>query len=579
MLYLEEVKELVKNPTKRARIQRALDLQDRIRFHTETNISRNNVTQAQKFLDWVAYMLPKDKFATFLSLFQFPLQSSTVVEDGYRELERVYESRNASISYQFTDQAAADDWDAYRTLRLKEPKIWRTEGWKKMQVSPNSILIVDLPVEQMTERPMPYFYWLDLEQVIDYKLVEGDWNRFEWIIFRQGKDKVAVFDDMSIRVFELDKNKQVIARQLSEAAHGLGYCPARFFWSTPLNEKERDIKKNPLTKELANLDWYLFFAISKKHLDLYAPYPIYSAYKEDCSYENSETGDYCDGGFLRNSKGSYKFLANGNIERCPICGTKHLAGPGSFIEVPIPNQQEGIADMRNPVQITTIDKSSLEYNVKECIRLKDEIITSMVGSGGTVSEKEAINETQVSANFESKTSVLNALKINFEQAQKFVDDTICLLRYGETFIGSSINWGTEFYIFTIDELYKKYKNAKDSGASDAELNALSEQILEVEYRNNPIELQRMRILRQLEPYPNKTTDEVVTLFDKGLLDEDLVRLKVNFTPYINRFERENIDIVSFASGLSMKEKITTITKTLQSYVSEEKPRRTQQVEP
>ena len=569
MLELDAIREILKAPKKRERITRALALQARIRFHTETNVARFQVPQAQIFLDWVSHMLPKDKFATFLSLFQFPLPSSTVVEDVYRELERVFDSRNFSVSFQFKDQAAAEDWAAYRTVRLHEPQIWRTCGWHKMQVSPNSILIVDMPPVQTTERPEPYFYWLDLESVIDYKLVEGDWNRFEWLIFKQGCKKIAVFDELSIRIFEInDKNE--IVRLESQAFHGLTYCPARFFWSTPLNEKERDIKKNPLTKELANLDWYLFFALSKRHLDLYAPYPIYSAYQEDCNYENSETGDYCDGGFLRNSKGNYKFAADGSIERCPICGSKHLAGPGSFIEVPVPNQSEGVADMRNPVQITTIDRESLDYNVKEVVRLKDEIITSIVGSGGTVSEKEAINETQVSANFESKTSVLNALKTNFELAQKFVDDTICKLRYAEAFIDSSINWGTEFYIFTVGELYKRYKEAKESGASDAELNALAEQILEVEYRNNPIELQRMRVLRQLEPYPNKTTNEVVDLFDKGLLDEDQVRLKVNFTPYIKRFERENIDIVSFASGRPMREKVSTILQTLQSYVSEEK---------
>ena len=72
-----------------------------------------------------------------------------------------------------------------------------------------------------------------------------------------------------------------------------------------------------------------------------------------------------------------------------------------------------------------------------------------------------------------------------------------------------------------------------------------------------------------DPY-GKTTSEVVDLFDKGLLDEDQVRLKVNFTPYIKRFERENIDIVSFAAGRPMREKVSTILQTLQSYVSEEK---------
>ena len=312
----------------------------------------------------------------------------------------------------------------------------------------------------------------------------------------------------------------------------------------------------------------MFFSLSKQHLDLYAPYPIYSAYEADCNFENNETGDYCDGGFLRNSKGEYKILNDGSVEKCPCCSEKRIAGPGSFLEVPVPNIAEGVTDMRNPVQITTIDKNSLDYNVGECVRLKNEIVISVVGSGGTVSEKEAINETQVTANFESKTSVLNALKTNFEQAQKFVEDTICKLRYGSAFISSSVNWGTEFYIFTVTELYSKYKQAKENGASNSELDAISQQILEVEYRNNPLVLQRMLILKQLEPYAHKTLDEVLKLYDKGLLDEKLVRLKINFTTLIERFERENINIIEFASNKPLRQKIDIITNKLLEYVTE-----------
>ena len=197
------------------------------------------------------------------------------------------------------------------------------------------------------------------------------------------------------------------------------------------------------------------------------------------------------------------------------------------------------------------------------------IVISVVGSGGTVSEKEAINETQVTANFESKTSVLNALKTNFELAQKFIEDTICKLRYGDAFISSSISWGTEFYVFTVTELYSKYKQAKENGASNSELDAISQQILEVEYRNNPLVLQRMLILKQLEPYPHKTLDEVIKLFEKGLLDEKLVKLKINFNTLVDRFERENINIIEFASKKPLRDKINIITNKLLEYVTED----------
>ena len=573
-LDLNQIKQILQRPSKKQIINKASLMQKRLRFHTETNIAVSDINQPTTlFLDWVSHLLPKDKYNIFLHLFKYPLPTPAVAEDVYRELERVFYSRNSSSSYQFTDSEIAEDWQNFRRSNLNEPEIWKTVGWKRMQVSPNSILIVDLPTQQNTLRPEPYFYWLEIEDVIDYETPDG--TIISWIVFKQPENRIAVFDDVSIRVYQLNE-KNEISGIVSEANHNLGYCPARFFWTTQLNEKNKELKKNPITKELSNLDWYLFFSISKQHLDLYAPYPIYSAYEADCHYENNETGDYCDGGFLRNSKGDWKFLADGTLEKCPCCGNKRIAGPGSFLEVPVPNVSEGIADLRNPVQITTIDKDSLDYNVDECVRLRNDIIISVVGSGGTVSEKEAINETQVAANFESKTSVLNALKTNFEQAQKFVEDTICKLRYGEAFISSSISWGTEFYVFTVKELYDKYKQAKDNGASEAELDAISQQIIEVEYRNNPLVMQRMIILKQLEPYPHKTQNEVVTLFDKGLLDKNKVILKLNFSSYIDRFERENINIIAFGANLSLRDKVNTIYKKLLEYVTEEQittPRR------
>lgn len=567
-LELNQIKQILQKPSKRQVIQKAVNMQRRLRFHTETNIAVSDINQPTTvFLDWVRRLLPKDKYNIFLQLFKFPLSTPAIVEDVYRELERVFYSRNSSSSYQFTDSELAEDWSQYRKSNLNEPEVWKTTAWKRMQVSPNSILVVDLPLVQISVRPEPYFYWLEIDSVIDYELSKQDENLFNWLIFNQPEHRIAVFDDTSIRIYQLNE-KNEIQSLVSEAQHDLGYCPARFFWSTQLNEKNKDLKKNPITKELSNLDWYLFFALSKQHLDLYAPYPIYSAYEADCNFENSETGDYCDGGFLRNAKGEYKILNDGTVEKCPCCSEKRIAGPGSFLEVPIPNQTEGVADMRNPVQITTIDKDSLDYNVNECARLKNEIVISVVGSGGTVSEKEAINETQVTANFESKTSVLNALKTNFELAQKFIEDTVCKLRYGNAFISSSVNWGTEFYVFTVTELYSKYKQAKDNGASNSELDAISQQILEVEYRNNPLVLQRMLILKQLEPYPHKTLDEVLKLYEKKLIDEKLVKLKINFSTLVDKFERENINIIEFASNRPLREKIDIITNKLLEYVTE-----------
>lgn len=564
-----KIRDILQKPANSLTLSRASDLQKRLRFHTETNVRMEDIhVPASRFLDWARGFLPKDKFNILMRLFRFPLQTPAIADDVYRELERVFHSRNSSVSYQFDSQELLEDWYNYKRDKLDEPNVWKEKAWKRLQVSPNCVMVVDLPAVQGGLRPEPYFYFLEVESIIDYRLL-NDGNSFEWIAFRQPGDKVAVFDDTYIRVFQCKEQSTDIVRLDTEVEHGLGYCPARFFWGAQLNEEQKDLKSNPLTKELSNLDWYLFFALSKRHLDLYAPYPIYSSYAAECGYQNDLTGDRCDGGFLRGKDGNWKMHADGSIEPCPVCANKRLMGPGSLVELPIPSVQEGIADLRDPVSITTIDSRSLEYNVSECARLRNEIINEVVGVGGSVSEKEAINETQVAANFEAKTAVLLDLKTHFEAAQKFIDDTVCRLRYGSSFLSSNINWGTEFYVFTVEELYEKLKKAKDNGASESELDSISRQILEVEYKNDPASLSRMLLLKQLEPYPHKTIKEVQELFSMGLLSKEKVELKLNFTSYIDRFERENINIMSFGINLTMEEKVKTILKKLKEYVREE----------
>lgn len=566
-LDVKQVNQIIQRPKHRGEIARALHLQRRLRFHTEPHVSMRDVLQpATEFLEWVKGLLPKDKYAIFLQLFKFPLATSTIVEDAYRELRRVFQSRNASASYQFSSSNLLDDWLAYKKHKLHEPDVWKDEGWRHMATSPNSILVVDLPVEQTSLRPEPYFYWLEIDRVIDYELLED--GAFNWLIFWSGDHQVAVFDKDSISVYKVNDKLEVVS-VVSEAQHDLGYCLARFFWTDRVSAMQPELKRNPIVKELSNLDWYLFFHLSKRHLDTYAPYPIYSAYEADCDFENNETGDYCDGGYLRDINGHFKLLSNGAVMPCPCCSERRIAGPGSFLEVPVPNQAEGIVDMRNPVQITTIDRESLDYNVDECERLKEEIIDSIIGQGETVSTKEAVNETQVTANFESKISVLTALKTNFERAEKFVNDTICRLRYGSEFISSYISWGTQFYMFSTDDLYKKLKAAQEVGANASEIDAIMQQIQEVEYQDNPTDLQRQVMLRFLEPYPNYTFDQLKDLQSEGLLDALQYIVKLNFISFISRFELENVDITQFGISRPLADRIKIISKKLQDYAKEE----------
>ena len=598
---VEEIRKQTAEQRKRKTIMLAVLHQNRIRLHAETVPStpalaswtyrgmrkadgepllrgREGVAQALwDFMAMVENLIPHDKYRTFCSLFRFPVKTNEVIDVCFDKLSRIFDGRNPSFMYQFVSTDQRDDWEWYRQERLHEPTVWATKGWDFFKTRINSVLIVDMPEEQSTadRYPQPYFYWLPIEDVITYE-VDKDSGLMRYIAFRQDGDRIAVIDDESYRMFASKDN--TIGELLSEHPHDLGYCPARFFWEEPVSLQEPDVKKSPVSKNLDNLDWFLFYSISKRYLDTYGSYPIYWGYEQNCDYHNDETGDYCDGGFLKDKQGHWHYDQNGLMIPCPLCHEKRITGAGSFVEVPVPI--EGQPDLHDPVGMLTVDRKSLDYNVEEEDRLRTAIITSIVGTNEEVTTRDALNEQQIKANFESQSSVLNRVKKGFESAQTFVDETVCRLRYGSAFLSAKINYGTEFYLFTSDELRERYKTAKESGSSEAELDALSQQIIETEYRSNPQQMQRMIILGDLEPYRHLTREEVQALYDKQLIDAEALMVKLNFADFVKRFERENMNIVEFGENVAYDTKIDTIRGRLMEYAREVLPeKKVTEVEP
>lgn len=552
-------------------LNRAITHQNRIKFHTETHIVPYMSQPISEFLAWVSSILPRDKAKTFKTLFRYPVKTNEVVGTIFDKLSKVFDGRNPAINYQFLNAEQRDDWEWYRQTKLKEQQIWQTDGWEYFKTEINSVLIVDLPKEQDTsdKYPQPYFYWLTVDKIIDYR-ADKVTGIMDYIVFKQKDDRVAYIDSDTYAILNISKEGVITVEH--ETTHDLGYCPAKFFWNESISLSDPDVKANPLSKVLSSLDWFLFFHNSKKHLDLHGAYPIYSGYEKDCDFSNEVTGETCSDGFLMSSSGTYTLDSYGAICRCPKCGDKRMAGPGTYVEIPVPDGKDD-PDLRNPIQVLTIDKSSLDYNVEEENRLRDQIINSVVGDSGAPQMKQALNEVQVSANFENQSAVLSRIKKGFEEAQHFVDETVCKLRYGNiSFVSANINLGTDFYILDAATLREQYKLAKESGASESELDAMHNQILETEHRNDPIQLQRMIMLSEIEPLRHLTRNEAINLYNLQLIPAEELLIKLNFSTFIRRFERENTNVLEFGINLPFYKRVEIITNKLNEYANENRGR-------
>jgi hypothetical protein len=218
--------------------------------------------------------------------------------------------------------------------------------------------------------------------------------------------------------------------------------------------------------------------------------------------------------------------------------------------------------------VLTIDRSSLDYNVNEESRKRQEIIDAVCGTETELINSTAVNERQVTATFENKNTVFNRIKKGFENAQMWVAETICHLRYGDYFISLNINMGTDFFDVSAESLREQYKMAKTAGSSEAELEVLNNQIMETAYRTDPIQMQRMLILADLEPYRHFSRAEVLDLNAKGLIEPLELQVKLNFASFIRRFERENTNIIEFGSNIAYITKINIIINKLKEYANE-----------
>jgi hypothetical protein len=546
-------------------------------MHTEAFDKSKDVKALNEFLTWVAKIISPKKMEVFTHLVTFPLPTVDITEGIFNELKKIFDAHNRVISHQFSNPGLVEDCNEYRK-KIRDYDFWQNDGFAAMKSAINSIMIVDLPAlkfnseanefDQSTEKPEPYFYLLDIENVIEMDVKKGIW-KVEYIIFRDpvAEKTIHVFDDAFYRTYVSEKSDKWTL--VSESPHDLGYCPARSFWTTPFTRWSKVQKLAPITKSLAALDWLLTSIVLKRHLGLYAGFPIYQSYEQKCDYLDEETGAQCDSGVLRWEVPSHNdsTILIPKTGACPKCA-ENRGGLGAGAHIIVPGRASNDEpDMIHGIEVVGAEKDSLDYNKQEVEDQIAWITYNIIGIADEMS-KEAVNEKQVFANFESRQTVLMDVKTNFELIQKWTTDTWCRLRYGKQYVGSTIDYGSLFFLYTTSEMMDMLKIAKDNGLPQYELSNIRSTLMNTKYRNNPDMLKRVNILSEVEPYPGYSLNDLNSLLKLTKIDPRLVELKANFELYVKRFEREYTDVVSFMQFNDLQTKIDLMNEIMLGYVEE-----------
>lgn len=558
---------MLSKPPQKATILEAVKHENRLKLHSETEITEKSKNPAfNDFLKWVRGILPKDKYQRFEQLIKTPFSTLSITNEIWSELYRVFDGQNAFFGYDFTNTDLQDDFNKYLEKYLQDRQFFKTKGFECLKTGINSILVVDVPTEQEGNRPQPFYYFVEIDDVLAVEVDEST-GEVEHIIFEleEHEDEClyGVYDDEFYRVVQ--KVGDVVTL-VSESAHGLGYCPASFFWDKPLKSDCEILKKSPITDSLSQLDKYLAQDTFKEHADLYSAYPIVVSMEKLCNFEG------CEGGYIQEERRMYNEALEQDETtyhqvKCKACETRELIGAGTNFEYPAPQTSDS-PDLSDPVKIVSADVKPLEYLTAKLNAKAVQIKSEVIGATSALINDQAINEMQVVGSFESRRNVLINIKTSFERIHKFANDTVARLRYGASFLGSTVFYGDEFYLKDYSTLQEEYKKAKDNGEPDEELDSIYKQIIYTKYKGNKNKINRAWILYNLNPMPHNSVEEATTLKDLGAVSETDFVIKIRFNNFIARFEREQTNILFFGENLTFDKKINEINQQLAIYAGE-----------
>lgn len=549
MLEISEVIQIIKQG-KSEKLIDILEYEGRIRLHSmpndnySTTYTKANSYEDKAFVSWLAIakdILPSDKYQTFITLLSFPLYSVDLVESAYNELVKVFDGQDASELILADMEEVKEDFKQYRK-KINEFDFWQGSFYDAFKFRPSSYIVVDIPAEQETELPEPYFFIINTEYI--HAVKDNKQGNNEYLIYCDESDKKEIHyyqvDDAFYRHFTKRNNKISL---VSENQHDLGYSPANCLVNLTYNDNQYK-KRNIISNSLGKLDDILFNRIIQKHLNLYAGFPIISTYEQICDYR-TQNGLYCDHGILHihdevlyeQGQRDYK-----NNDKCPQCSNRHIMGPGTTLEVPIPKDSTE-KDLMPSVSITTGDVQSIEQMSKTMVKDREEFYFSTIGMKADILNSQAVNKDQIANSIESRRAVIMKVKTAFEKTHTWLLNTLGKLRYGaRVFQGAYKNYGTKFHLLSASELQENYKLSKENGTPVHELEQMRDDIVYKKYKNNPSVLRRAMILDKIEPYKDMTFKEI---FDNSeFLNKKKIMLKYNFNDFVDKFEVEHGNIES-----------------------------------
>ena len=111
----------------------AAALQDeRMQLHTYSANDSKELPYYEKYIKKVSMIISPEKLNVFKNLQSIPFETSEILEENYRQIEKIFETEDRNITHSFKTPKNKEDFEKY-LKEINDFNFWKTEGMSMLK--------------------------------------------------------------------------------------------------------------------------------------------------------------------------------------------------------------------------------------------------------------------------------------------------------------------------------------------------------------------------------------------------------------------------------------------------------------
>jgi hypothetical protein len=249
--------------------------------------------------------------------------------------------------------------------------------------------------------------------------------------------------------------------------------------------------------------------------------------------------DACDGEMIGNtmvpcSKGR---LTNGAIcNNCKGTGMKVHTSAQDIIQLRLPKHKDEMIDLENLLVYKYPPIDLLKFQEDIALHKYRYMANKAVYNSEVFSQESTNTATEKLVDLDNVYDALQPYAENYSEMYRFIMETIAKLRNIKATIYHK--FPKDFKMISFNQLLEQYKLANENNAPAYIKKALTWDISEKLYIDQPHQLQKIKVKDQFFPFPGKTEQEIALIITGDMTTKELKTLYTHFDYIFNELEAQ-----------------------------------------